>query len=291
MLKCRDSSPNERHRHYEVAADKVKNYDNFRNWMPMTKTRLVCFITALLIATLARSASAAKQDQAIVTEPEKQEVQAFAKRFVAKFLQTRDVRPLLAEYFLNDFTGLHQQDFYEKVAPELYAKLSKNERVRLFAAQENLGYLITLDVMTQPDAQATNGLPFERLLPPALARKLNRERLVEGTAKFTKRSELLQELSRLETALLQARPFVKRKNLEQSAAFRKKLATFERDAHLGYRVRGSLVDEDLRRDSGFARFPAGQKLFSVDTPILIELIVVKDGGRLKILTMVPADGD
>lgn len=257
----------------------------------MNKSRLVHLIAALLLVTLAGSASFAQQDQAIVTGPEKQEVQAFAKRFVARFLQTRDVRPLLAEYFLSDFTTLHQQDFYEKVSPELYAKLSKNERVRLFVAQENLGYLITLDVMTQPDSQATNGLPFERLLPAALARKLNRERLVEGTAKFTKRRELLQEVSRLERVLLEARPFVKRKNLEQSPAFRKKLATFERDAHLGYRVRGSLVDEDLRRESGFARFAIGQKLFSIDTPILIELIVIKDAGKLKILTMVPADGD
>src|SRR5689334_5962006 len=145
--------------------------------------------------------------------------------------------------------------------------------------------------MTQTDSRATDGLPFERLLPPALARKLNQERLVEGTAKFTTRSELLQELSRLEKTLLAARPFVKRKNLEHSPAFLKKLATFERDAHLGYRVRGSLVDEDLRRESGFARFATGQKVFSVDTPILIELIVVKDAGRLRILTVVPAEGE
>jgi len=91
--------------------------------------------------------------------------------------------------------------------------------------------------------------------------------------------------------LLKARPFLKRKNLEQSPAFLKKFSTFERDAHLGYRVRGSLIDDDLRRESGFARFATGQKVFSVNTPILIELIVVKDGGRLRILTVVPADGE
>jgi hypothetical protein len=250
----------------------------------MKPNRVVHFILALLIA-----GSISAQDQTTVTDPEKREVQEFAKRFVASFLKTRDVRPLLAEYFLSDFTSLHQQDFYEKVAPELYAKLSNRERVRLFVAQENLGYLITLDVMTDPDSPATNGLPFERLLPAAIARKLNRERLVEGTAKFRTRSELLQELSRLEKVLLEARPFVRRKNLEQSPGFLKKLSTFERDSRLGYRVRGSLVDDDLRRESGFARFATGQKLFSVDTPILIELIVVKDAGRLKILTMVPAD--
>jgi hypothetical protein len=249
----------------------------------MNRNRL---IAALLLLTFAGSALA--QDQTIVTEPEKREVQEFAKHFVARFLKTRDVRPLLAEYFLSDFTALHKQDFYEKVSPELYAKLSKNERVRLFVAQENLGYLITLDVMTQP---ATAGLPFEQLLPAAIARRLNREQLVEGTAKFTKRSELLQELSRLEKTLLAARPFLKRKNPEQSPAFLKKLGTFERDSRLGYRVRGSLIDDDLRRESGFARFAAGEKVFSVDTPLLIELIVVKDGGRLRIMTVVPAEGD
>src|ERR1051325_171869 len=163
----------------------------------MNKNRL---IAALLLLTFAGSALA--QDQTIVTEPEKREVQEFAKHFVARFLKTRDVRPLLAEYFLSDFTALHKQDFYEKVAPELYAKLSNRERVRLFVAQENLGYLITLDVMTQPDSQATTGLPFERLLPAAIARKLNRERLVEGTAKFTKRSELLPELCSFESEVV-----------------------------------------------------------------------------------------
>ena len=280
MLRLPGLNPERRHRHYEVAADKVKE---------LLMITMVRFIAVLLIFAFAAAVSA--QDQAIVTEPEKQEVQAFAKRFVARFLQTRDVRPLLAEYFLNDFTALHKQDFYEKVSPELYAKLSKNERIRLFVAQENLGYLITLDVMTQPDSQPINRLPFERLLPAAIARKLNRERLVEGSAKFTNRRELLQELTRLEKALLEARPFVKKKNLEHSPEFLKELGIFERDAQLGYRVRGSLVDEDLRRESGFARFAIGQKVFSVDTPILIELIVVKERGRLKILTMVPADGD
>lgn len=135
----------------------------------MTTKRVMHFIAALLLMSLAfgGSAPAAKQDQATVTGPEKQEVREFAKRFVERFLKTRDVRPLLAAFFLSDFTSLSKQDFYEKVSPELYAKLSKSERVRLFVAQENLGYLITLDVMTQPDSQATEGLPFARFLRPA----------------------------------------------------------------------------------------------------------------------------
>lgn len=253
---------------------------------------MIHFIAAVLMVTLAvgEAMPIARQEQTSVTEQEKKEVQEFARRFVARLLKTRDVRPLIAEFFLNDFTAVPKQDFYEKIAPELYAKLTKSERVRLFVAQENLGYIITLDVMTQD--KATDGVPFERILPVSVARKLSRSRLVEGNAKFTTRKELFRELSRLERAILVARPFLKQKNLEQSETFLKKLGTFERDPHLGYRVRASVIDEDLKREFGFAKFAAGEKMFSVDTPILIELIVAKDGGgKLKILTLVPADGD
>jgi hypothetical protein len=247
-------------------------------------------VAALLMVTLAVGGSipAAKQDQSLVTAQEKKEVQDFARQFVARLLKTRDVRPLITEFFLSDFTAVPKQDFYEKVSPELYAKLSKNERVRLFVAQENLGYIITLDVMTQ--AEATAGLPFQ-ILPAAVARELSRSRLVEGNAKFTTRKGLLKELSRLEQAILEARSFLKQKNLEQTETFSKKLRTFEQDPRLGYRVRASVIDDDLKREFGFARFAAGQKMFSIDTPILIELIVVKDAGKLKILTLVPADAD
>jgi hypothetical protein len=229
------------------------------------------------------------QDEATVTDQEKKELQEFAKRFVARLLKTRDLRPLIAEFFLNDFMSIPKQDYYEKVSPELYAKLSKNERVRLFVAQENLGYMITLEVMTH--ANATDGPPFQGMLPVNVARKLNRSRLVEGSAKFTTRKDLLRELIRLERAILEARSFLKRKNLEQSETFLRSVSNFEKSSYLGYRVRASAVDEDFKRQIGLARFTIGQKIFGVDTPILIQLIVAKDAGKLKILTLLPADGD
>ena len=249
------------------------------------------FIVAFLIValTVGGSTATARQDEATVTDQEKKELQEFAKRFVARLLKTRDLRPLIAEFFLDDFTSIPKQDYYEKVAPELYAKLGKNERVRLFVAQENLGYMITLEVLTQDNA--TDGPLFQGLLPVSVARKLNRSRLVEGDAKFTTRKELLRELSRLEKAILEARSFLKRKNLEQSEAFLRSVSNFEKSSYLGYRVRASVIDEDLKREIGLERFAIGQKMFSVDTPILIELIVVKDGGKLRILTLLPADGD
>ena len=249
-------------------------------------------VAALLMVTLAVAgpAPSVKQDESLVTDQEKKELQDFARQFVARLMKTRDVRPLIAEFFLSDFTAILEHDYYEKVSPELYARLSKNERVRLFVAQENLGYIITLEVMAK--AEAATGPPFQKILPAPVARKLNRSRLVIGDAKFTTRKELLSELSRLEQAILEARPFLKRKNLEHSEEFLQRLNRFERDRSLGYRVRASTIDEEAVKDTaGLARFVTGQKVFSIDTPILIGLIVVKDAGKLKIVTLLPADGD
>ena len=257
-------------------------------------------ITTLLISILlvggdclaVPRAPAFGQDQSTVTAEEKQQVQKFAKQFVERLQQTRDVAPLIPEFFISDFTSFWKQDFYEKVAPKLYARLSKTERVRLFVAQENLGYLITLDVMTQPDSKPTVvDPPFKRILPDAIAQRLKRSRLVEGTAQFANRKELFRELINLEKAIRQARPFLKKQNLEQSPDFRKKIGKFERDRYLGYRVRASAIDEDLKRELGLGRFAVGERLFSVDTPILLELVLVNDRGRLRILTLVPADSD
>ena len=223
---------------------------------------------------------------------EDDQVKEFAKQFVTRLMSTRDVRPLIPEFFLNDFTALSKHDFYQKVAPEVYAKLSRDERVRLFVAQENLGYMITLDVMMEPEIPGERAfLPFQRILPAGVARRLSQSHLVEGTAKFTNRAELLKELRDLEQSLVAARPILQRKNLEQSPTFLSKLKKFEHDPHVGYRVRSSVIDDDDKREFGLARLATGQKLFSIDTPLLIELIVVNDGGHFRILMLLPADSD
>ncbi len=97
-------------------------------------------------------------------------------------------------------------------------------------------------------------------------------------------------MNELEKAIFEARPFLIRRNFEQSPTFLREIRRFERDPYLGYRVRASVVDEEAKLELGLARF-AGQKVFLVDTPILLGLVLLKDGGRLKVLTLLPADGD
>lgn len=257
---------------------------------------MVHFIATLLTVVLMVGGNClpvyatARQDESDVTDQERKELQAFAKRFVARLLTTRDIGPLIPTFFLSNFTSIPKQDFYEKVSPELYAKLTRQERVRLFVAQETLGYFVSLDVMTRPHSQY-NDPAFKYLLPASVAHKLNQSKLLDGDAKFTSRKELFKDLVRLEQAIREAQPILKKKNLEQSADFLATLHKFEQDTYIGYRVRSSAVDEEAIRELNFTRFKLGQKVFSVETPILIQLIVVKDRGKLRVLTLIPADGD
>ena len=230
------------------------------------------------------------QDASIVTEQEKVEVQNFSRRLVSKLLKTRDVATLIPQFFLKDFTAFATQDFYEKVSKDLYAKLTHEERQRVFVAQENLGYILTLDVLSNPNSGNTTAPPLKRILPDTIAQELNDSRLVEGTAEFNSREELFIEVNQLERAIRTARPFLIKRNLEQSPIFLRQIRKFERDPYLGYRVRASLIDEEAKVELGLARF-VGQKMFMVDTPILMGLALVKDGDRLRVLTLLPADGD
>jgi hypothetical protein len=246
-------------------------------------------LAGLLTLLIAANCFAVSQDESEVTPAEKAQVQQFAKRFVARLLQTRDVGRLIPEFFLPDFTSLSQHDYYQKVSPQLYAKLSSAERERLFVVQENLGYLITLDVMTQSDPNTD--APFSQILPAAIAKRLNRSRLVEDGAQFTRRAELMKELTALERTLRKARVHLKKRDLEHSSRFVDKMQRFERNPNLGYRVRASVIDAELKREVGLEKFAIGQKVFSVETPILIELVLINEDGRLRILTLLAADDD
>lgn len=255
-------------------------------------------ITTILVAIIVAGESifvlegktALAQDTSIVTEQEKVQIQKFSRRFVSRLLKTRDVSALVPQFFLDDFTAFATQDFFEKVSKDLYAKLTHEERVRVFVAQENLAYIITLGVLANPVPGNTSIPPLKRILHGTIAQKLNRSRLVEGTAEFNNREELLLEVNELEKAIFEARRFLIRRNFEQSPIFLRKVRKFEKDPYLGYRVRASVVGEEAKLDLGLARF-AGQKVFMVDTPILMGLAVLKDGRRLKVLTLLPADGD
>jgi len=148
-------------------------------------------------------------------------------------------------------------------------------------------------MMSEPDSDSSyKNSSFEKILPKRVARKLDSSRLVIGVAEFTDYRELLKELIMLENAIVEARIILMKKNLEQTPEFQKSLARLEKDTHgIGYRVRASVLEEDIKDKKGALRLAAGQKIFHVETPIFYGITLGKEGGQFKILALEPADGD
>ncbi|MBC7908930.1 MAG: hypothetical protein H7Y30_00410, partial [Pyrinomonadaceae bacterium] len=232
------------------------------------------------------------RDESNVTATEKEEIQSFARRFVGRMLETRDVAPLIKEFFLDDFTSFFEHDYFEKVSPQLYSELSEEERERLFIAQNNLCYFITLLVWSEPESKRSQELSFARILPDSVAWKLDSSRLVEGVADFFDREDFLKELKQLEEALSEARDTLAKKKLEQTPQFQTSIAPHEQhDCGIHYRVRGYVLEENIKDKDGTLRFAIGQKIYRIETPIMYGITLIKEGNRLKIVGLDPADGD
>jgi hypothetical protein len=225
------------------------------------KGKLVKIALGVLVFTaLAASKTPSyAQDEADVTPKEKIATQSFARLFVRQMIATRDIGALIKPFFADNFTDYQKQDYYEKVSPQLYARLNNKTRIRLFVAQENLSYLFTLILTAMPDSEIMDDKDlFGNIMPEEIANPLESSRLVEGVAEFTDYKELLKELVMLEVALVKARIFLSKMSLEQTALFKSTLARRGQDAsRIGYRVRASRLDKAVKDKHGIIRFRKG----------------------------------
>jgi hypothetical protein len=258
-------------------------------------------ITALLaiaILVFPISSSAAKpksvviQSEELVTSQEREAIKSVAKRFVRRMMETRDLAPLLNEFFPKDFISLYTKDPYENISDGLYRQLSDKEKIRLFVAQINHSYLMVLEMMSDPDSGTRRESSFRRIFPERIAKMLDPSPETESMVEITNLRQLLDGLVKLEKALVEARVILRRKKLEKTLAFRKDLASSEQDRYgIGYRVRALVGTEPMIDKRGVTRFHPGQKIFRVETPIFYGIIFVKVGENYKILFLGPADGD
>lgn len=251
---------------------------------------------AILVFPASNSASKPKsvviQSEELVTSQEREAIKSVAKRFVRRMIETRDLAHLLDELFLKNFVSLYTKDPYEGIAPELYRQLSDREKIRLFVAQQNHGYFMVLEMMSDPDSGtgSRRESSFKRIFPERIAKLLDPS--PENAAEVTNRRQLLAGLVKFEKTLVEARAILKRKKLEKTLAFRKDLASGEQDRYgIGYRVRALVLTEPMIDKRGVVRFHPGQKIFRVETPIFYGIVLVKVGEQYKILFLGPADGD
>lgn len=248
---------------------------------------LVCL---LLLPGICLAQSQTKKDKDDeVTPKEKRELLRLSKLFVRRYQQTRDLKPLLNEFFLKDFISYFDQDNMSRISPELWSKLTKGEKIRDFVAYFNLLYVVEVAMLQEkPDSIVDSHNLFAALFPESIAKKFNGLNIEgwNGEA-ITDRQELVKWLSALEQVVTEARAYIQKKNYERSSEFRKNLLRLAKDKKLGYLVVVVIEDEGIRKKGSkdLRVFPPGVKIYAVTTPFATILQFVKVKGLYKIIAI------
>ncbi len=260
------------------------------------KRRLMTAALLMWVAMFVAVSSISAQEEEVQAAPQEiEEAQETAQRFESRMLQTRDVAALFDELFLPNFISHFMSSDCECIPLSLYSQLSEDKRIRWFVAVNNISYLITLDVLHGPSRNPEDDKyldsTFKRILPDKLAKQLQKLIPQESDFQITDYQAFQSTLISLEKILAKARVHLIRQGIEQTSEFQKELRDKVTNTDIGYRVRAYVGGENVKDCEPLIGFPANQKFYRVETPLMMGVILVKDGEQMKIVRLTIVDGD
>jgi hypothetical protein len=256
----------------------------------------VAFLTFAIIFPGAAIGRAFDESETTGSAQEIKEAQKTAQHFVKRMQQTRDVSVLYREMFLQDFTS-HFLSEGEIVPRVVYRRLTRSDRQRLFAAFYNFAYLSAVLVISEHDDLDTVSTADRStgrfLLPSSISRKLKGFIPGDSELRLTNTRRLRRFLTEFEVVLAEARAHLKRSRIEQSSEFQRQIAVSrdELGNGLNYRVRVYTGGMDVKDCEPLIGFSGARKFYRVELPLLVGMILVRDGDRMKIVRLTFADGD
>lgn len=260
----------------------------------MKRHLMTAFLVVCVALFVVVGCAFAQEEEVELTPQELLEAQETAQRFVGRMQQTRDVAALFSELFLPGF--MSHLESIETATPALYARLTRTERRRLFVAWNNLAYLSSVTIISGHDDMDVIGgeekANAKMLLPLSIALKLRRALRHGYETELKSYRQFRSVLPALELALAEARAYLTKRGLEQTAEFQRELASSEAMGDgINYRVRAYVGGMNVKDCGPLTGFPKGQKFFRVEIPLLIGVILTKDDERMKIVNITFVDGD
>lgn len=262
----------------------------------MKRRNLTLFFIALLLSANlnlpAAAALRATQDQPVdekLTREEKREAISLARMFVERLRETRDITPLISEFFASDFSPQNSTLLFEEVAPDVIANLSREELLRCYAAEFNLSYLTFLHFMAIDTPDSSEHIGPEEIFPPELtdliARNANMESVLgeteDGAASQSEAEFRIQSLEQLRNAMAVMEEAVRlmqdhfTKNPPEQSPFFKE--NFKQAAKGFDAFKPALqIDEELLNT-----LPAGARVIEINIPFF-QLTLIRSDSGLKI---------
>ncbi len=257
-------------------------------------------LTMLVLSGAAVSGQTKEGQQDRPTTDEIREAHEVADRFSKRLSETRDLQPLIAEFFVIDLNQSSLKDsFWRRSvnvnAPPENAHLTDEQLLRWYALQFSVDYAASMylagkmplaDVLKYQDAKATK--LDESLFPEELI-------AYSKSLKVPKRTEPVDELVRFvfstkEQTLRIWKDELTKHPPERTQEFQKNLARFlnhaDDPANPWGQVKVSVIDK------GGAGRSAGTRFIRLEIPFHIGLILVRDRGALKVwfaASIIPPD--
>lgn len=250
-------------------------------------------VFALFMANVSSySQKVARPDTISAGNSEMSEAEILAKRFAAEMETGRDIAPLIRKYFVKDFISRFENEhngfplaFFK---PGIASQINEKDRLRYYISFITFYYLNVKYEFGKFDLNSDNEEHDARdLLPPGvyeiLATNPRIFALTNETSdediKIKSEAELQAILPTMEKAAAAMRQYLKNHPPEQSIIYKKNISDLRKNNRF-FKPWISICDKPCYG------YSAGARLIKVNIPFL-QLLLVKDHGSLKILSVAP----
>jgi hypothetical protein len=222
---------------------------------------------------------------------------AAAQEFIQAWTDSHDLRRLQDKYFLPGFTAVLASPDMAPAGEELFAQLNDTERRKAFMSFWNYIYLMTVIRHSTPkplecwddssECQAKRRESMLRVLSPDAADTIAREkdRKPKDKAEFLAYMDLFGDI--FEKAL----PLLKKQAPETSIEFADAINLAEDNYNLNYQIKPGVAPQDLKDLSGRVIIAKGEKIYGIETPLLLRLDLVERGNKYKIFNIALGDAE
>ncbi|HXM35401.1 MAG TPA: hypothetical protein VN920_09460 [Pyrinomonadaceae bacterium] len=261
-------------------------------------------ILILCITSVAGPPASAQTNDQQITERESQEALELAQQFTTRFLETKDLTPIVKELYVTDFIERYKQaravnpDFNK--APHLYfvPGLEYNSRLlteanaedwqRFYVAANNFILFGFVSVIKKSPKEIED-LKVTDLYPASVIKLLSRNPNLANMIEKKGGSRPIgsAEEMRNSTAVLEQANAAMREKLQGKPA-----AKIDNKGLIGKMNGDDFFKPHLQvMDEEFFGFPKGTRVVLITTPLLYQLMLVSTESKLKILWADPYTGD
>jgi hypothetical protein len=218
---------------------------------------------------------------------------------LAAWTRSHDLRRLEDRFLLPRFTSVIGSPDMAPFSEDLFGQMTDSDRRNTFMSFWNYAYLLTVMRRSTPQLAECWDLTAEceakrrqfllSLFPSATVDAVfaNQDNYREPADK----DELLAYVGSLGDVFEKALPTLKKLDLEQSPEFRSSMELAAQDLSLNYFIEPGTAAQDYRDSNGRVVIAKGEKLFGVETPLLLRIDLVQRGDTYKVFNIAPGGGD